>query len=274
MTTLNLTLLGAFREITAAELPPVTSAHSGRLLRRYALQLHVPDERHQELDAELKAAATPDGDHLQGSDAAWRVSEGWTASSQGRRPEIYVYRIEIQEVEILYAEALEVEGLRIVPGMYRERADEDTITVTVVAELNGEDDEHLEELLRRPGAWYDVTRRGISDTPVRMRFGRCVWQRAEEGGRRHLLELVGDEGSPEAPPSALDLAARPRLDRALEQVAAHTDALSRLLEELRAGGVLGEGAVRAVEAAAVPRPLTPREQRELSRTDRLGDYWR
>lgn len=34
--------------------------------------------------------------------------EGWTASSQGRRPEIYVYRIEIQEVEILYAEALEV----------------------------------------------------------------------------------------------------------------------------------------------------------------------
>lgn len=133
MTTLNLTLLGALREITAAELPPVTSAHSGRPLRRYALQLHVPDERHQELDAELRAAATPDGDHLQGSDAAWRVSEGWTASSQGRRPEIYVYRIEIQEVEILYAEALEVGGVRIVPGMYRERADEDTITVTVVA---------------------------------------------------------------------------------------------------------------------------------------------
>lgn len=71
--------------------------------------------------------------------------------------------------------------MRIVPGMYRERADEDTITVTVVAELSGEDDEHLEELLREPGAWYDVTRRGISDTPVRMRFGRCVWQRTEEG---------------------------------------------------------------------------------------------
>ncbi|MFG2320836.1 hypothetical protein [Streptomyces tendae] len=273
MTTLNLTLLGAFREITAAELPPVTSAHSGRPLRRYALQLHVPDERHQELDAELEAAATPDGDHLQGSDAAWRVSAGWTASSQGRRPEIFVYRIEIQEVEILYADALEVEGLRIVPGMYRERADEDTITVTVVAELSGEDDEHLEELLREPGAWYDVTRRGISDTPVRMRFGRCVWQRTEEGGRRHHLELVGDEDSPETAPSALDLAARPRLDRALEQVAAHTDALSRLLAELRAGGVLGEDAVKAVEAAAAPRPLTPREQRELSRTERLSDYW-
>lgn len=36
-----------------------------------------------------------------------------------------------------------------------------------------------EELLREPGAWYDVTRRGISDTPVRMRFGRCVWQRTD-----------------------------------------------------------------------------------------------
>ncbi|MFK0119578.1 hypothetical protein [Streptomyces sp. NPDC090994] len=274
MTTLNLTLLGALREITAAELPSATSPHSGRPLRRYALRLHVPDERHQELDAELRAAAAADGDPLRGTDAAWRVAEGWTAASQGRRPEIYVYRIEIQEIEVLHPTALEIEGLRLVPAKYRERADEDVLTVTAVADVTGADDQRLERLLSTPGAWYEVTRRGISDTPVRMRFGRCVWQRTGEGTRRHHLELVAGEDRPSAAPPETALAGQPRLDRAVERLMAHTDALARLLKELHTQGVLSDSAVRAVEAAAAPRPLTPGERRELSRTERLDDYWR
>lgn len=99
MTTLKLTLLGAVREIDAVELPPVASGHDGRPLRRFAVELHVPNGRHQELDSELQAAAAPDGQHLQGVDAAWRVSGGWTTTARVHRPGIYVYRLEVQEVQ-------------------------------------------------------------------------------------------------------------------------------------------------------------------------------
>ncbi|MFG2357393.1 hypothetical protein [Streptomyces sp. NPDC048521] len=274
MTSLKLALLGAVRELAAVQLPSVTSVHSGRPLRRFALELHVPDERHQELDAELEEAAANDGKHLHGTDAAWRVSEGWTADSQGRRPEIYIYRMEVQEVEVLEASALEIEGLSLFPSRYKEQVDEDTVTVTLVAEVTGEDDERLEELLRDPDAFYDVTRRGISDTPLRMRFGRCVWQRVADGRRRHHLELVADEGKAVAAPSPLALVNQPQLGRTMERTIANTDALAKLLEELHSQGVLSENAFHAINAAATPRPLTRQEERELSRTDRLNDYWR
>ena len=133
MATLHIGLLGAVRELAAVELPSATSVHSGRPLRRFALELHVPDERHEELDAELQAAAAVDGQHLRGVDAAWRVLEGWTAASLGRRPEIYIYRMQVQEVEVLHASALEIEGLSILPSRYDEQVDEDILTVTVLS---------------------------------------------------------------------------------------------------------------------------------------------
>ncbi|WP_420711766.1 Dyp-type peroxidase [Streptomyces sp. NRRL F-5123] len=103
MATLKLTLLGAVRELEAVELPDVASAHGLRPLRRFALELHVPDGRHRELDAELRAAASPEGKPLRGADAVWRVSGGWTTTARGRRSGIHVYRIEVQEAEDLQA---------------------------------------------------------------------------------------------------------------------------------------------------------------------------
>lgn len=99
MTTLQITLLGATREVSAVQLPSIRPARSGRSLRHFALDLHVVRERHEELEAELRSAAAPDGKHLRGSDCAWRVRDGWTVVSHGQRPGIYVYRAEIQEVE-------------------------------------------------------------------------------------------------------------------------------------------------------------------------------
>ena len=263
MTTLKIALLGAVRELAAVELPSVTSALTGRPLRRFALELHVPDERHQELDAELQAAASHEGKHLQGTDTAWLVSDGWTTTSQGRRPEIYIYKMEVEEVEVLQASALEIEGLSLFPIRYKEQVDEGHVTVTLVSEVAGEDNERLENLLGEPDAFHDVTRRGISDTPLRMRFGRCVWQRSADGTRRHHLELIADEGKPAPAPSPLAPVDRPRLDRTVERVVAHTDALAELLEELHLRGVLSESALATINAAATPRPLTLREEREL-----------
>lgn len=99
MTTLHVTLLNALREVPAVELPPFGPVAGGRPSRHFALELHVPHERHQELEAELRSASAPDGEPLQGRDAAWRVVGGWTVTSHGRSPELYTYRVQIQEAE-------------------------------------------------------------------------------------------------------------------------------------------------------------------------------
>ncbi|MCL6674014.1 hypothetical protein [Streptomyces panaciradicis] len=86
--------------LAAVPLPSNTSHRGdGRPPRRFALELHVPDERHPELEAELHAAATTDGPHLRGSAGRWRVLDGWNKVSTGRRHEICIYRLEVQEAE-------------------------------------------------------------------------------------------------------------------------------------------------------------------------------
>jgi hypothetical protein len=71
----------------------------------------------------------------------------------------------------------------------------------------------LEGLLRKPGAFHNVIRRGISDKPLRMRFGRCVWQRIGDRANRHHLVLIADEGNPEEAPDPLELVNQPQLAR-------------------------------------------------------------
>ncbi|MFD5723369.1 hypothetical protein [Streptomyces sp. NPDC127036] len=97
MTTLEVTLLGGSRKVSVVRLPSVTSARDGRALRHFSLELHVPRERHEALEAELRSAAAPDGQSLRGEGSAWHVRDGWTVVAHGQRPGIYIYRVEIQE---------------------------------------------------------------------------------------------------------------------------------------------------------------------------------
>jgi hypothetical protein len=275
MTTLDLTLLGSSHRLVAKELEPVTSAHSGNPLRCYALEFQVPAARRSELDAELQAAAAPNGQRLQGGDAAWRVAGGWTASSQADRPDVYTYALDIQEVEDLQASAVEFGGLVLVPIKYMEESDnEGTIVTTLVTEVSGEDSDRLETILCAEDEYYDVVRRGVSDTALRMRFGRCLWQQIEGGVRRHNLVLVADEGQPEGSAPPMAVLNQPQLHRTTEKAVANADALALLLDELFAQGVLNEAAFSKIKAAATPHELTHRESREFSRTEHLDDYWR
>jgi hypothetical protein len=175
-------------------------------------------------------------------------------------------------VEELHVSALEIEGLTLVPTRYREDVNEGTITATFVTEVS--DEERLDELLTKTHEFFDVIRRGISDEPLRMRFGRRVWQQAGDGTRRHNLVLIADEDKSRAAPDPLSLANQPQLDRTMEKACANTNALTLLLEELQSKGVLDKDAFHAIKHAATARPLTHQEKSELSRTDRLDDYWR
>ncbi|MEU2793985.1 hypothetical protein [Streptomyces sp. NPDC007100] len=273
MTDFSLHLLGSQRQFQAEELPPAVSAHTGRQLRRVELKLRVPGDLQDDLESELEAAAAPAGQPLAGEGTTWLVSSHSYSYTDNTQPLVYTYRLELQEVEDLQASTVEVAGLTLVPLQYKEDVDEETLLVSLVTDVSGEEGERLEELIvTQEDQYVDVVRRGVSETPVRMRFGRCLWQQGEGDTRRHNLTLIADEGQPERP---LGLAAinQPVLDRTIEKTVANTKALDLLVEQLRSQGVLTEEVATNIKAAALPHDLTSRESREFCRTSRIEIYW-
>ncbi len=82
MTTLPVELLGGIRELAAVPLPSDTPHPGGLPLRRYAVELHVPDERHQELEAEPRRQPRPTARTCAG---ARDDGASWTAGARSRR---------------------------------------------------------------------------------------------------------------------------------------------------------------------------------------------
>lgn len=276
VTTISIHLLGDTREVQAEELPSVTSAHTGRLLRRVALEFRVPGDRQEEVDAELKSATGKDGHPLRGADTTWSVSDTRYSYTVGAQPDVCTYQLELQEAEELRASAVEIGELVLVSSSYREWIDEDGgyLVLTFVTETAGEEDRRLEELiLDRSERYLEVIRRGVSDTPVRMRFGRTLWQETDSGAKRHNLSLVADEGQEDSKQHPFALLNEPQLSRTTEAVAANTRALALLLDELEIQGGLSRDALDKVRAAAVPHELTAQEGRQFSKTSDLDQYW-
>ncbi|MGW5248321.1 hypothetical protein ACWEQN_31630 [Streptomyces sp. NPDC004129] len=274
MTDFSLHLLGSYRQFQAEKLPSATSPHTGRQLRRVELELRVPGDLQDDLESELKAAAAPAGQPLAGEDTTWLVSSHSYSYTDNAQPLVYTHRLELQEVEDLKASTVEVAGLTLVPIQYKEDIDEETLLVSLVTDVSGEEGERLEELIvTQEDQYVDVVRRGVSETPVRMRFGRCLWQQGEGDTRRHNLTLVADESQPERP---LGFAAinQPQLGRTIEKTVANTKALVLLVEQLRSQGVLTEEVATNIKAAALPQDLTSRENREFCRTSQIENFWR
>ncbi|MFI6039236.1 hypothetical protein ACIBBD_34950 [Streptomyces sp. NPDC051315] len=273
MTDFSLHLLGSQRQVRADELPPATSAHTGRQLRRVELELRVPGDLQDDLESELKSAAAPAGQPLAGEGTTWLVTSHSYSYTDNAQPLVYTHRLELQEVEALQASTVEVAGLTLVPIQYKEDIDEEALLVFLVTDVSGEEGERLEELIvTQEDQYFDVVRRGVSETPVRMRFGRCLWQQGEGATRRHNLTLVADEGRPDRP---LGIAAinQPQLGRTIERTVANAAALDLLVEQLHSQGVLTEEVATTIKAAALPHDLTPRESREFCRTSKIDDYW-
>ncbi|MFD9545057.1 hypothetical protein [Streptomyces sp. NPDC060022] len=273
MTNFSLHLLGSERQFHAEELPSATSAHTGRQLQRVELELRVPGDLQDDLERELKAAAAPAGQPLTGQGTSWLVGNHSYSYTDNAQPRVYTHRVELREVEELKTSAVEVAGLTLVPIQYKEDLEEERLLVSLITEVSGEEGERLEELLTTLGDSYvDVVRRGVSETPLRMRFGRCLWQQGEGDIRRHNLALVADEGQPD-PPLGFAGINQPQLGRTLERTVANARALDLLVEQLRSQGILTEEVATSIKATALPHELTPRESREFCRTNTIENFW-
>jgi hypothetical protein len=258
----NLTLLGEVRDVPAEELEEETSLHTGRALRRLRASVRVAAEQSESVNETFRRAR--DTEHaLEGADGwRWVVTESSYAYQNGDR--VHSHTVELREVETIEPERLELLGLVLKPTRYKEEADDRVILASALVEPDAKTDEALERAVStHDGSYFDVVRVGVSDAPMRMRFGRCLWQKGGHG-RVHLLRLVSEGRDDDETGDPL-MWFEPELGHVKRKVVAAEAAIDGLLEELQTAGALSETAAANVRGRIEEAWETRRRELDESR---------
>ncbi len=268
---LTLNLLGLDRDLPVEELEPRPSPHTGRPLRHVRVRFRAPavdsggitDALGQARDAK-QALSASDG-------SRWVVASSSYSYADGDRR--HLHEAELREVEEIRAERLELLGLTLVPTWYKEDV-EDGLGIVISARVDP--GPVVEAALEREVArerdddmYFDVRRAGVADTPIRMRFGRCLWQKTDHG-RAHLLRLVSETGDSEERRNGLRAFLRePEFSVAARKAATAQAGFEASLEELWAVGALDGEAVKRIRGRVEQSLETGQRQldeaRELER---------
>lgn len=270
---LTLHLLDAELKLPVEELEPEPSPHTGRPLRRVRVWFRVSAEDStttadvlgRARDAE-HALISPDG-------SRWVVVSSSHSYTRGDRA--HQHEAELREVEEIRAERLELLGLTLAPTRYKEEAEEDGgLFISARVEPDPEVDAALEQEIvreRNEDLYFDVLRVGVSDTPVRVRFGRCLWQPTEHG-RAHLLRLVSEAGdSEERQHGYVPLLREPEFSIAAHKAAAAEEAFEALLDELKAAGTLSAEAIERIHVRV--GQISKNQARDFDEARDLDQYF-
>lgn len=190
----------------------------------------------------------------------------------------------LREVEEIHAERLEFLGLTLTPSHYDEReaskAAGDDRPLMIVAEVapSAEDSETLEryfieEKLGNEGEatqYFDLRRIGVQEESLQVRFGRCLWQRGEGGGRRHLLVFVGAEGDDEQTLRGYVGLDEPRASNAARVALQGREIAEAIIEEIALGDLLTPEALERIRQRG--ESAWDKRFRDLSETSDLSQF--
>jgi hypothetical protein len=266
-------LEGAEQDVPSEELEPETSRHTGRLLHRRRVSFRAPAALTDEITAAFASAREEDGALVEPGGVNWVVVGSSYSYSDNDR--VHVHEAELREAETLRPERLEIAGISVVPTKYAEKFDSDSsdsaLFVYARVDVDPDTDAALERLITSEpeDAYFDVRRIGISDDPIRMRFGRCLWQSTEEG-RAHLLRLVSEQGDTEQVQRGIRWH-EPEMSHLMRKAAVAEEAIEGLLTELEAAGVLTATTTEHIRTRMAEAPKT--RDREFDETRDLETYF-
>ncbi len=246
--TITLVLLGQPIEVSAEELDSEISPHTGRSLRQVRVAFSVAAEKSDKVSKALEKASTTEG-ALKGEDGSSWLVTGSSYSYSNDDP-VHRYSVELREDEPVRAERLGLLGFELKPTKYEEEARDGGIDIVARVEPDAATDEALERAIteERDEPYFDVLRIGVSEKTLRMRFGRCLWQKTDTG-RAHLLRLVSEQGDDEERQRGLMLL-QPEFGHVARKAVAAEEAIDALLIELQSSSVLSEAAVSAIRSRA------------------------
>lgn len=203
-----LKLLGQFRDVDSTENEGKTSRHSGRLLREVEIGFRYDDALTKQITDELNTAREESAALESDDGTRWVVGSHSHSNVNGGA---WRFIVALREVEEIHAERLEFLGLTLAPSHYDEReasktsGDDGPLMIVTEVVPSADDSETLERCIMEQkllnedetNQYFGLRRIGVQDEPLQVRFGRCLWQKGQDGVRRHLLVFVGAEGDDE-----------------------------------------------------------------------------
>jgi hypothetical protein len=257
------------------ELDPELSRFTGKELRRieYVLTVRGDDAREQ-IETVIGAASNgepliPDADGGQWAVTGHKVSYSVTQSEP-----VYTYAIELTEHEVLSLGRVEFEGLALAPDPSRWslNSDDDHFWVCFLVDLGPDEHQRFEAALEgRRGDYFPAQLVGITDGSIQMRFGRCLWERLDDGVVRHRIVLVGAGGDDEAAGVFSGLN-QPELARTVEQAVIMKAQMNALIEELQQAGALGAEAASRIRRLGTIENVSFADQREQDRAVNIDSF--
>ncbi len=259
------------------EAAPEVSRYTGKPLRQLRVSLGAHgDDAHERLNAALQPAEGGDAFISDVEGGHWQVTRHSYSYTDGRPVTTYKHEVELSEHEDLTLERVMLEGLEVTPDRWSLQSDGDQGKLTFLASLGPEDHKMLERMLEKhrtaegPEVYFPVSWTGIRDTPVRMRFGECLWQSLAGGRARHLVVLVSEHGDTVGKLVGLQLF-QPELTRMMQHTVITRMKLDALITELHQAGVLPSEAVDRLnrEVDVLPFDL----MREFERANDVEEFF-
>jgi hypothetical protein len=270
-TRVRLTLDGGEHDVPAEELEPKVSPITGSELRRVQATLTAQgDQAHEGLHAILRPDSGEEVVLSEPGGRAWVVSDHSYSYRQGAgRNTLYVHTFELQEREELRIEAVEFGALALTPERWALN-EKTPVTFEFLATLDADQHQQFEQFRRQAdNSYFPVTWGGTSHHPLSARFGRCLWEAADDGGARNLIMLVGQDGDTQQ--AGLDQLFDPWKWRLIEEAVRVRSGFDALVGELEQAGVLGAEAISRIKDS-VANPDEAR-LREFDRVYKIEDYF-
>ncbi len=118
------------------------------------------------------------------------------------------------------------------PTRYSEEIDDGAVIIEMGAATTDADTETLVAMIARPRDYFSVVTEGVRDTPLSMRFGKCLWEKQEDGSRMHKLVLVEASYDKTKRKPGIELLVNPELQRSMEAIASLQALVGRLVDSL------------------------------------------
>jgi len=232
----------------------VVSEHSGKALPR--IQINFPVHA-QDVDAIKRALTAHKFESVDaGGGTKWSVetsSESYTGDPWRAD---HKFSLGLRLHEELPVTELVVDAETFRPYSYEETAGADGLEVAARVKLSGREVERLRKL-QAESKLMNVVRRGISETPRRMRFGRLMWSGGDAEYKFNIT--LFDEGY-----SLHSLLDDPLITYPGFTSLRTRSKLQKLVEVLKSKGLLDQGELDAIDSA------TPTEEEWLT-CDRVDD---
>lgn len=216
------------------------SKFTGKILSKYEIRFTIKGTEKNQLFLDLKKSAKEGSIDLISNDLKFEIVD----SSYSYRDELdpedieYNHTLFISEIENKLINRLFISNINLIPYVYEEQMDYDSLIITFNAEISIEDFAKIKQL-KYENSYFKVVREGISNEEFQMRFGRILWSLDETESIVKLQATLVEQKYDENNTNGFSLF-MPEMPNMQSIVSKNTEVLEMLLQILKEKNILLE----------------------------------